>query len=195
MKNRKDIGRLIEEKLDASNVSGKPELWEQIEQTLDKKKRRRIFILWLSTGGVLAVLLLISIYKYQSNSKEIFEVVGKDVTEQEVMEHSSKKLDINYPKSTNNENIEISLSVDTTAIQSRENKTVDTNFLKVSKKAKASLNNSEEKVNEFDGFEKKTTYHYYSSETDQIISSYNKKWADSIISEKTDVISQKDSIF
>ncbi|MCH9661880.1 MAG: hypothetical protein K0U54_13325 [Bacteroidetes bacterium] len=51
------------------------------------------------------------------------------------------------------------------------------------------------KRNEFDGSQKKTTYHYYSSTTDVTISSDNKKCADSIISEKTEVILSKDSLF
>jgi len=60
MEDKKHIDRLFQEKLKDFEVFPDTEVWKNIEQQLVKKKKRRVFPLWLRFGSAAAVLLLIS---------------------------------------------------------------------------------------------------------------------------------------
>ncbi len=57
MNTQKDIDRLFQEKLEGFEAQPRPEVWEQIEARLEKKKRRVLPMWWLY-GSVAALLLL-----------------------------------------------------------------------------------------------------------------------------------------
>ena len=59
MEDKKHIDRLFQEKLKDFEVFPNAEVWKNIEEQLLKKKKRRIFPLWLRLGSVAAILLLL----------------------------------------------------------------------------------------------------------------------------------------
>ena len=59
MSEKKDIDRLFQEKFKDFEQSPSPEMWNRIEQELNKdKKKRRVIPIWWRVGGVAAMLLL-----------------------------------------------------------------------------------------------------------------------------------------
>lgn len=69
MEDKKHIDRLFQEKLKDFEVFPNAEVWKNIEDQLVKKKKRRIFPLWLRLGSAAAILLLLitsSVWFYNS---------------------------------------------------------------------------------------------------------------------------------
>ena len=59
MSNKKHIDRLFQEKLKDFEVFPDAEVWKNIEEQLVKKKKRRVFPLWLRFGSAAAILLFL----------------------------------------------------------------------------------------------------------------------------------------
>lgn len=71
MDHKKDIGKLFKERLANAEAEPSSALWSQIEETLNKKRKRRGFIwLWMS---VLALLTLASILYFNTISTNVSE--------------------------------------------------------------------------------------------------------------------------
>ena len=69
MKDKKHIDRLFQEKLKDFEVFPNAEAWKNIEKQLVKKKKRKIFPLWLRFGSAAAILLFLvtsSVWFYNS---------------------------------------------------------------------------------------------------------------------------------
>jgi len=49
MENKKDLGKLFKERLADTEIAPEKTLWSDIEQTLDRKKRRRFYIIWIAS--------------------------------------------------------------------------------------------------------------------------------------------------
>ncbi|AOW21037.1 porin family protein [Urechidicola croceus] len=77
MKTNKNIDRLFQEKLKDFEVSPPDDAWKNIEQSLNKNKKRPIIPLWFKLGGVAAILLLMTIgtINYYNNPTEVNPII------------------------------------------------------------------------------------------------------------------------
>ncbi|MFD0863069.1 outer membrane beta-barrel protein [Sungkyunkwania multivorans] len=74
MGDQKNIDRLFQERFKDFEVVPEDRVWENIEATLQEKKRkRRIIPLWLKLGGVAAVLALLFMIGYDFDTKTDFD--------------------------------------------------------------------------------------------------------------------------
>ena len=71
MEDKKHIDRLFQEKLKDFEVFPNSEAWKNIEKQLVKKKKRRIFPLWLRLGSAAAILLLLVTSSFWFYNSEI----------------------------------------------------------------------------------------------------------------------------
>lgn len=71
MEDKKHIDRLFQEKLKDFEVFPNAEAWKNIEKQLVKKKKRRIFPLWLRLGSAAAILLLLVTSSFWFYNSEI----------------------------------------------------------------------------------------------------------------------------
>lgn len=69
--NKKDIGTLVKNRLDGFKSSPDEFVWSNIETQLKKKKKKRLFILWLSGLGLSVLLFLMLTYGSLHNTTSI----------------------------------------------------------------------------------------------------------------------------
>lgn len=74
MEHKKDLGKLFKERLADTEMAPKKSLWPDIEKTLDRKKRRRFYFIWLaSLLGVLLVGLILLVQVFKKEPVKNFE--------------------------------------------------------------------------------------------------------------------------
>lgn len=107
MKNQQDIGKIVAEKLASSNYAARPSLWEDISKTLDKKRRRRKYLLFSSLAiiAVATVGTLFLINKFNSEDTE-----RENASSESVKDANLETLPEN--KNLENKNVTISDSVE-----------------------------------------------------------------------------------
>lgn len=100
MKHKEDIGVLINEKLNQAQKSPSDDLWNKINTTLDKKKKkRRGFFIWFTAIGLLTLL---SILHFGTSLFSLNETIDtkKEIVNGKSLERNSK--DDNSEKQTKN---------------------------------------------------------------------------------------------
>lgn len=187
MGEKKDIGKLFENKLNKGKKAPKNTLWEKINTSLDEEKnrRKRIFYYWIS-GGV--ILTLLGAFLLFGNSD--FLKINSTVTKKhnEILENtvsSSEKID--NVKSTE------TLPIDSLSAELQDEKlskiaTVEenqpVNSLQKSE-GKESINTSEKKVSKSKSLDETFTvsekFYYYNSRDGRQIVTQDKKEIDSLI--------------
>lgn len=187
MGEKKDIGKLFENKLNKGKKAPKNTLWEKINTSLDEEKhcRKRIFYYWIS-GGV--ILTLLGAFLLFGNSD--FLKINSTVTKKhnEILENtvsSSEKVD--NVKSTE------TLPIDSLSAELQDEKlskiaTVEenqpVNSLQKSE-GKKSINTSEKKVSKSKSLDETFTvsekFYYYNSHDGRQIVTQDKKEIDSLI--------------
>lgn len=187
MGEKKDIGKLFENKLNKGKKAPKNTLWEKINTSLDEEKhrRKRIFYYWIS-GGV--ILTLLGAFLLFGNSD--FLKINSTVTKKhnEILENtvsSSEKID--NVKSTE------TLPIDSLSAELQDEKlskiaTVEenqpVNSLQKSQ-GKKSINTSEKKVSKSKSLDETFTvsekFYYYNSRDGRQIVTQDKKEIDSLI--------------
>ncbi len=187
MGEKKDIGKLFENKLNKGKKAPKNTLWEKINTSLDEEKhrRKRIFYYWIS-GGV--ILTLLGAFLLFGNSD--FLKINSTVTKKhnEILENtvsSSEKVD--NVKSTE------TLPIDSLSAELQDEKlskiaTVEenqpVNSLQKSE-GKKSINTSEKKVSKSKSLDETFTvsekFYYYNSRDGRQIVTQDKKEIDSLI--------------
>lgn len=187
MGEKKDIGKLFENKLNKGKKAPKNTLWEKINTSLDEEKhrRKRIFYYWIS-GGV--ILTLLGAFLLFGNSD--FLKINSTVTKKhnEILENtvsSSEKID--NVKSTETLHID-SLSAELQDEKLSKIATVEenqpVNSLQKSE-GKKSINTSEKKVSKSKSLDETFTvsekFYYYNSRDGRQIVTQDKKEIDSLI--------------
>lgn len=221
MKHKKDIGTLLQHKLDGKAIHAPERVWHRVRQNLEirAKKRRRI-ILWASVSG-LAVLVLIvlvgsAILTTPETPSPAPEWNRTPLRQKDRAVHSTTT---NPLESQSNEGTRKTLKAAPEAIAQGADSTLrKTTLGKPKENAKkesspekpeqslASLPSGKEKsipsapdttVSKADSFQVKTIYHYYrsSDSTSHVIQS--KKWIDSVVGQpmpthKNDSLIDKD---
>lgn len=187
MGEKKDIGKLFENKLNKGKKAPKNTLWEKINTSLDEEKhrRKRIFYYWIS-GGVILTLLGAFLLFGNSDFLKINSTVTKKYNE--ILENtvsSSEKVD--NVKSTE------TLPIDSLSAELQDEKlskiaTVEenqpVNSLQKSE-GKESINTSEKKVSKSKSLDETFTvsekFYYYNSRDGRQIVTQDKKEIDSLI--------------
>lgn len=187
MGEKKDIGKLFENKLNKGKKAPKNTLWEKINTSLDEEKhrRKRIFYYWIS-GGVIITLLGAFLLFGNSDFLKINSTVTKK--HNEILENtvsSSEKVD--NVKSTE------TLPIDSLSAEPQDEKlskiaTVEenqpVNSLQKSE-GKKSINTSEKKVSKSKSLDETFTvsekFYYYNSRDGRQIVTQDKKEIDSLI--------------
>lgn len=106
MSEQKNIDRLFQEKLRDLEVSPSPEIWNAIENKLQKKKRRIIPIWWLSSG--VAALLVVGVLVFPFTDDDNGDIIDTNiVTGPKKIElkqvEIENKYEIKNPKKNNGE--------------------------------------------------------------------------------------------
>lgn len=187
MGEKKDIGKLFENKLNKGKKAPKNTLWEKINTSLDEEKhrRKRIFYYWIS-GGVIITLLGAFLLFGNSDFLKINSTVTKK--HNEILENtvsSSEKVD--NVKSTE------TLPIDSLSAELQDEKlskiaTVEenqpVNSLQKSE-GKKSINTSEKKVSKSKSLDETFTvsekFYYFNSRDGRQIVTQDKKEIDSLI--------------
>ena len=187
MGEKKDIGKLFENKLNKGKKAPKNTLWEKINTSLDEEKhrRKRSFYYWIS-GGVILTLLGAFLLFGNSDFLKINSTVTKKYNE--ILENtvsSSEKVD--NVKSTE------TLPIDSLSAELQDEKlskiaTVEenqpVNSLQKSE-GKKSINTSEKKVSKSKSLDETFTvsekFYYYNSRDGRQIVTQDKKEIDSLI--------------
>ncbi len=110
MKENKNIERLFQEKFKQFEATPPPVAWQNIQAKLEtKKKKTRVFPIWLRNSGIAASIVLSGLIGYQIKSNSIATDLSKDtivITEKEritpVEETINTDLQI-FEKNTNDE--------------------------------------------------------------------------------------------
>lgn len=69
MEGGKKIDRLFQEKLKDFEVTPSPLVWKNIEQKLNKKKKRRVLPIWIWTGTAASVAILVFLFTLKTETK------------------------------------------------------------------------------------------------------------------------------
>lgn len=105
MKPNKNIDRLFQEKLKDLEVTPPDIVWKNIEDSLKKKKERRVFPIWLRIGTAAAILLLATIggvnyFNDSSNGNNIIITDVQDDTNQ-IIEGNKNSFEIDATENDN----------------------------------------------------------------------------------------------
>lgn len=207
MKDREDIGSLFEKRLNDATKVPKKELWDKINETLEaeEKKKRRFFLFWLTGGGIALLLILFMGIKTIGNP---FDLPNENASERTTTENTllknknASKEDVSTSEAAtvsekpSEENSELQGTKTSEPSEETETITIDASEEKknqehvilkgsnksVSEKKPFKSETSGKKETTFDeNYTVTKTYHYYNSETDQTITTHNKKTIDSIL--------------
>jgi len=187
MGEKKDIGKLFENKLNKGKKAPKNTLWEKINTSLDEEKhrRKRIFYYWIS-GGVILTLLGAFLLFGNSDFLKINSTVTKKYNE--ILENTvSSSEKVGNVKSTETLHID-SLSAELQDEKLSKIATVEenqpVNSLQKSE-GKESINTSEKKVSKSKSLDETFTvsekFYYYNSRDGRQIVTQDKKEIDSLI--------------
>ena len=187
MGEKKDIGKLFENKLNKGKKAPKNTLWEKINTSLDEEKhrRKRIFYYWIS-GGVILTLLGAFLLFGNSDFLKINSTVTKKYNE--ILENTvSSSEKVGNVKSTE------TLPIDSLSAELQDEKlskiaTVEenqpVNSLQKSE-GKKSINTSEKKVSKSKSLDETFTvsekFYYFNSRDGRQIVTQDKKEIDSLI--------------
>ncbi len=103
MKENKNIERLFQEKLKDFEAQPPQNAWDNIEANLSKKKKRRVFPLWLKASGVAAILFLsiwIFIPKHNVITNKTTEEKNNVVTKEEINKEEVENTPLNLEDET-----------------------------------------------------------------------------------------------
>lgn len=107
MNDRKNIDRLFEEKLNGFEASPKPEMWDDIEAKL-KKKKRRVLPMWWFYSGITAVFILgFVLYPFFKSTIPLEPVINPTeniVKTPDDFNNHKKEIDTDIPLITENSN-------------------------------------------------------------------------------------------
>ncbi len=105
MSEQKNIDRLFQEKLRDLEVSPSPEIWNAIENKLQKKKRRIIPIWWLSSGVAALLVIGVLVFPFTDSNEDIIDTnvvtVPKNIKLKKV--EIENEYEIKNPKRNNGE--------------------------------------------------------------------------------------------
>ena len=186
MGDKKDIGKLFENKLKKGKKAPENKLWEKINTSLNEEKRRRkrIFYYWIS-GGVILTLLGAFLLFGNSDLLKINSTVTKNINEKLENNASSEKIDnAKSPKILLIDSLSTQLQDEklhkiTTA---KENQPVNSSQTFEEKK---SINNSEKKASKNksldESFKVSEKYYYYNSRDGKQIVTQDKNEIDSLV--------------
>lgn len=102
MSEKKNIERLFQEKFKDFEAIPEPKVWDNIEDALKKKRKRRVIPLWWRLSGVAAILLIgfmVGDGMMSSNSGNSIEVVNKNASGKENNKNGQPVLPINNEES------------------------------------------------------------------------------------------------
>ncbi|RDK84197.1 hypothetical protein [Marinirhabdus gelatinilytica] len=211
MEHNKDIGNLLKNRLENAEKAPKQTLWERLDNSLEKreKKRRRAAWLWF-TGTLLILALLIF------GGATMFQDSGKDAEPHAETPPVTKSKNEENSTETRLENTNgSSLEKDTstaqtdntetpTATNTKENQKLDTENSPEDKSA-TTTNNSQKVTNTTtkktpteevtkDGFTITTKHQYYNSDLDTTTVSMSKAEIDSLVAANKRKMAIQDSI-
>lgn len=190
MEKKEDIGMLLKKRLTEAEKAPDDTLWNRIEDSLDKRDRKRRGVIWFWVGVSGLGLLLIILFTNGFFSSEV-DTVGDVSTETEVSEKLKEQdseslqnneytlpvIDENEKELEETEKIIANSeekSTPTSSESEAENSTATKNTIK--KKAKKDPYSDEKVIVE-------TTYHYYNSDTKEAIETTDKSVIDSLMNQ------------
>lgn len=181
-KNNKDIGEIIEERLEENTFKAPEQLWDTIDTSLNKKRQQ---IRTIISATTIAILLLTSIYfliNTATNTKTPIVKIDKNPiadNESEITHHKKTcdEIDTIFK--------ETSITQNTNTFQNKENtKHPPLNFTTTKETIKPPKKATEitDIKDPLEGFEKKTTtYYYYNNKDSTSYTFTDKKMIDSIL--------------
>jgi hypothetical protein len=182
MEEQKDIGKLFKQHFNEAEVSAPEKSWEQINEALDKKERRRkrFFWLWFTVIGLVG---LSGIYfgLIQNNDNESTDHNTEITTEIDDSESIKQEIIVKEEK----ENVGKS-GIDSLDAISAKDKDQQEPVAGKSEK------NSDAFIDSFT--EVKTTYYYFRSSDEQKIITNDKNRVDSLINAYNEAIEVSDSL-
>lgn len=206
MENNKDIGKMVAETMEQGLKSPKASLWDRLDNSLEKreKKRRRALWFWYTGTGVL-ILLILGIWGFSNHTLKYTK--RAPVTSSEIVTNDIESVDENK-ESIISQTSEVS---ETTEIETLKQETHNTNEENTItsiqqgsiKPKETKANTPQEKISEGqpktdtmteNGFTVKTNHSYYNSDIDTTVVSTNKKQIDSLVRTNKQKMALKDSI-
>lgn len=95
MSNKKNIDRLFQEKFKDFEVAPNDAVWNRINESLpNKKKKRRVAVLWWQLGGVAAAIAIlltvgVSVFNSNGNNNQEFPVVNTDKSKPDTIKNDT----------------------------------------------------------------------------------------------------------
>ncbi|MEL6812081.1 MAG: hypothetical protein AAFP76_12175 [Bacteroidota bacterium] len=188
MEQKEDIGNILKEKLGAAQSSPKSGLWDRIENSLDKKdrKRRGFFFLWF-TGGAGVILLLLLLWSrgttnrnQDSHSEEQKELITLNTDTLTTQPESQKDQIVSYRElEILNDSLNEILEKKVDSVL----KSQGTSLQEIKEIPPFSWDSVEAGMGSETGeyLSVKTTYEYYNSETGEFIETADKTIIDSLL--------------
>ncbi|WP_432411673.1 hypothetical protein [Rasiella sp. SM2506] len=203
MEHKKDIGDLLKDRLNNAQKAPSKTLWERLDNSLDKREKKRRSIIWFWYGGAgvfLALLLLAGVLATPSSTS--LDGNTSEISTEENRTKMNNKTETEIKTSLNNKVVtqdgtEIIVSNEGTNITTPDTSGADTTtpVSKATQKIVDKTNTTPSKapVTE-DGFTVITTHEYYNSDLDTTTTSHNKQKIDSLVAANRRVMASKDSI-
>lgn len=200
---KKDIGKIIEKRLQHTVEAPTSLKWERVSESLDKRKQRNrvLFFVWLSIGVI--GLVVFGLLLHQSlNSNETHTVVEQSSLPVHV-DNASSKTSVNsefFEETEKSSNIRLDtlgteiqtqqFSKESIEAQSDKEYAIDTskepnpsnNMIKTSKQEKVwVINTTQNDITKTFTVDSVTTYRYYNHDTQKELITTNKKKIDSLV--------------
>ncbi len=148
MKNKKHIDELFRERFRNFEATPSPQVWENIQSELQKKKKdRKVIPLWWKMGGVaalLALLLTVGDYVFNDSDSNTKTIVNTEVANPSDIDNEQKSLETIIQESNNNEvaSEEIMVTPDNKSESQENNLNSADKLLKSSDKINTRSNNT-----------------------------------------------------
>lgn len=176
MKEKEDIGKIIARRLEQESMVADEMLWQSIEASLDKKRKKRRWFLWsillLFVGGFGSVLTFLPSEKHTTETLT--------APESHSVETSSQTIEV--PITISKEELANSTA-------NKDDKTTDNHIIAVQEQPKKE--NRTKRVNTTKPDTTTvvtTTYHYYNNSTGEMMNTHKKETIDSILNSEKNVL-------
>jgi len=184
MEHNKDIGDFIKERLTTAQRSPQVELWDKVQHSLDRKKRRRRFLFFFITGSTgIAVTIAVLALGLNTTASEQEPSLINDIS---VESKNSFEIDKSNTVSDMGTEVDSSEVVMEPWIEDKLDSLLAEESIRIEKKKMATTSEDSEELYKrkpasMDSFSSiKTTYYYYNGKNGGEISTTNKRVIDSL---------------
>lgn len=189
MGQKKDIGKLFENKLKHGEKQPNKSVWEKLDVSLDaeKRKREKIIYYWLIGTSVVFLLGLVLLINSESVSNSNIpsntkNIITTEASHNENINHPESKMSISDTLFSKAVNEEVLSKIDDFDIDSDVNSKInvektESNLIKENSKKRSSKINEEE-------YQVSKNYYYYNSKDGKQLVTHSKKEIDSLIAEQ-----------